>query len=81
MTWETCSLSDGNLHRPLITLRFDFLLPFPPSPLPFRVSFVKKHKMYTTLISAAFFSLLAGRAVHANFSVQTPVFTQVNTSP
>jgi len=32
--------------------------------------------MYATLISAAFFSLLAGRAVHANFSVQTPVFTQ-----
>ncbi|KAF8269539.1 hypothetical protein EI94DRAFT_942082 [Lactarius quietus] len=32
--------------------------------------------MYTTLISAPLISLIAARAVHANFSVQTPVFTQ-----
>jgi hypothetical protein len=41
--------------------------------------------MYTTLISAALFSLLADRAVYADtnpdFSVQTPVFTQVPTGP
>lgn len=32
--------------------------------------------MYTTLIPAALLSLLAAPAVHAGFSVQTPVFTQ-----
>ncbi len=30
-----------------------------------------------TLISVAVFSLLAAHAAHADFSVQTPVFTQV----
>jgi hypothetical protein len=78
VTWESRS---PRTHRHLIHLRFDSVLPFPPSPPSSRVSFVKKHNMYTTLISAALFSLFAGGAVYADtspdFSVQTPVFTQV----
>lgn len=41
--------------------------------------------MYTTLLFAALFSLLADRAAYADtspdFSVQTPVFTQVTYGP
>ena len=65
----------------LIFHRFDLCFPSRPPPHPLAVSFVKKHNMYTTLVFAALFSLLANRAAYAdtspNFSVQTPVFTQV----
>lgn len=72
-------------RRPLIFFVSTFAsLPALPLILP-RFFCKETHNMYTTLLFAALFSLLADRAAYADtspdFSVQTPVFTQVTYGP